>query len=264
MSRSDKRVDMMPLWTDAYMADTTHLETEHHGAYLLLLMKAWRMGTADLPDDDMFLRNTLSYTPKKWRAIRPIIEPFFTIENGRWKHKRLSAEWAKANRLSARKATPKGENGSPGGQGMIVEKVNESNDGENPYAGAEAGAGAGAVGESVSTPPSIIQESLSTETAVQRRQRENRFAEFWEGYGSPVDQLPDACETHWVSLPDLDRDAALAALASRSKPPSIYPLNWLRQRSWEGGTAPLGKSAAPLATKAELDAYTNALWGADQ
>ena len=63
-----KRRDMLPLWTDAYLADTTHLDLEHHGAYFLLIIKAWRNSNYEapsLPDDDMFLRNTLSITQKK-------------------------------------------------------------------------------------------------------------------------------------------------------------------------------------------------------
>lgn len=89
---------MLPLWTDAYLADTTHLDLEHHGAYFLLMMKAWRMSGEEvpsLPDDDMFLRNTLSISQKKWQVLKPYILEFWTLKEGRWTQKRLSEAWEK-------------------------------------------------------------------------------------------------------------------------------------------------------------------------
>lgn len=87
---------MFPLWTDAYLGDTRHLKTIEHGAYLLLLMTAWRSKDGTLPDDDEMLARFTGLTLDKWRKIRPILEPFHTIENGRWIQSRIQDE-RKAN-----------------------------------------------------------------------------------------------------------------------------------------------------------------------
>lgn len=82
----------MPLWTDAYIGDTTHLTCEEHGAYLLLLITAWRTRDCRLPDDDVFLARVTRCTMQKWCKIRARVEPFFNVSNGFWSQKRQKKE----------------------------------------------------------------------------------------------------------------------------------------------------------------------------
>lgn len=82
----------MPLWTDAYLGDTRHLSTIQHGAYLLLLMIAWRSRDCDLPDDDRLLARYTGLTVAQWRRMRPDILAFFDAENGRLIQQRLRDE----------------------------------------------------------------------------------------------------------------------------------------------------------------------------
>lgn len=84
----------MRLWTDSYLADTTHLTTIEHGAYLLLLMAAWRGKSHTLPNDDKLLARYAGVTARQWRRIRPTLEPLFKVEGGVWVNGRLLDEIA--------------------------------------------------------------------------------------------------------------------------------------------------------------------------
>lgn len=88
----------LPLWTDAYLADTLHLSTEEHGAYLLLLMTAWRSPDCTLPDDDDRLARMARVGAKKWAKMRPVLAHFWTVDDGRWKQKRLLKERERAEK----------------------------------------------------------------------------------------------------------------------------------------------------------------------
>jgi uncharacterized protein YdaU (DUF1376 family) len=80
---------ILPLCTDAYLADTTHLTNEEHGCYLLLLMFSWR-NNRPLPDDDLKIARMLHITPGRWRTkIRPSLEPFFDLSGGFFFQKKL-------------------------------------------------------------------------------------------------------------------------------------------------------------------------------
>jgi uncharacterized protein YdaU (DUF1376 family) len=80
-----------PLWTDAYIGDTTHLTTIEHGAYLLLLMAMWR-SDGSLPDDDKILARYARLTPAQWARVSVVVKPFFRAENGKITQGRMTDE----------------------------------------------------------------------------------------------------------------------------------------------------------------------------
>jgi uncharacterized protein YdaU (DUF1376 family) len=87
-----KNTPAVPLFPDAYLYDTRHLSLEEHGAYLLLLLAAWRMPDCALPDDDARLARILSISGKRWAKLKPTIMQFWHLENGHWTQKRLLQE----------------------------------------------------------------------------------------------------------------------------------------------------------------------------
>lgn len=82
----------LPLWTDAYFADTRHLSTLEHGAYFLLLMEAWRRPSCSLPDDDRLLARLAGLDPEGWKEVKPIVMDFWILSRGEWTQKRLKKE----------------------------------------------------------------------------------------------------------------------------------------------------------------------------
>ena len=84
----------MPLYIADYLADTTRLTTEQHGAYLLLIMDYWRNGP--LPDDDGALSNITRLQLPTWKKHRATLSRMFQIEAGEWRHKRIDEELAEA------------------------------------------------------------------------------------------------------------------------------------------------------------------------
>lgn len=99
----------IPLFADSYLADTMHLTTEEHGAYLLLMMAAWRQDDCTLPNDDRKLARIAKLSTRKWAAIRETVFEFWTVEGDRIFQQRLRKERgyvvqkSEANRQNANK-----------------------------------------------------------------------------------------------------------------------------------------------------------------
>jgi len=73
----------MPIWTDAYLADTRHLTAAQHGAYLLLLMEAWRRPSCSLPNDDRQLARWASMSDDEWVENRDVVMGFWRLNKRR-------------------------------------------------------------------------------------------------------------------------------------------------------------------------------------
>lgn len=89
----------MPLYIGDYLADTSHLNAAQHGAYLLLIMRYWQVGS--LPDDDAQLAMIARMGAPEWRKHKPVLRAFF--QDG-WRHPRIDAEIEQANIKYERRA----------------------------------------------------------------------------------------------------------------------------------------------------------------
>lgn len=91
------------IWTDAYLADTSHLTMAEHGGYLKLLIAMWRSG-GYLPNDDKKLARFAAASEKEWFKVKPHLMEFFTEIDGQITQARLLDELEKA-RDRSRKAS---------------------------------------------------------------------------------------------------------------------------------------------------------------
>lgn len=123
----------MPLWTDAYLADTRHLSAAEHGAYLLLMMEAWRRPSCSLPDDDNLLSRLACMSHNEWGAAKDAVMAFWTLDgkSKTWKQKRLSKEHEylqekrKKNRVAAAKRWNDTEKDTANGYANAMPKASQ-------------------------------------------------------------------------------------------------------------------------------------------
>jgi len=97
----------MPIYIGDYLADTGHLSTTQHGAYLLLLMHYWRK--RELPEDDKQLAAIAKLPLRIWLDSKETIQAFFF--DG-WKHKRIEAELQRRAEVSNKRAEAGAKGGS--------------------------------------------------------------------------------------------------------------------------------------------------------
>lgn len=85
----------MPLYLGDYLASTTRLTTEQHGAYLLLIIDYFKHGP--LPDDDRVLAQICRMNADAWSNARSILQAYFKQSKGKWISNRIDEERIKAS-----------------------------------------------------------------------------------------------------------------------------------------------------------------------
>ena len=98
-----KNDQWMPLYIADYLADTQHLSAEQHGAYLMLLMQQWRLGALPLDISELAMMARIDLGGFR-RRVWPKLLKFFDETPGGFVQKRLAAERAHADEVSAKRA----------------------------------------------------------------------------------------------------------------------------------------------------------------
>lgn len=231
----------LPLWTDSYLADASHLSDAEHGRYLLMLIHLWRMPECRFPNDDVWLGRKFSCTREQVAGeLRPLIREFFSTD-GNWLHqKRMTRERTRVmtshqkqsdrakSRWEKEKASSRG-NASPAMQPYPYPEPLNSIDKPNGL-----------------SPP---------------KSPKGDFGAFWlscpRKVGKRAAQLAYARGLARGASPETIQAGMQRYAASRAGQPveyTVHPATWLNQDRWLDEAGASSATAAPLidnATKAE-------------
>lgn len=219
----------MPLYVADYIADTGHLSTLEHGAYMLLIMHYWQNG--GLPTDDKRIARVVRLPFDEWMEIREAISELF---NEGWRHKRIDAELAKTDAIISKRSAA----GKAGASARYGNRMANATD--LPYQ--THGQSQSQSQEDKATP---LSETSSDDGDVPiKRRRESYspdFEAFWKAY--PTDSLMSkkAASDAWKRLDESARTEVMASLPAfkaycASKPDyrPVHAVRYITQRRSEG------------------------------
>lgn len=232
----------MPLWVSDFIGDTQDLDAVEVGAYLMLLMSMWLKG-GSLPDDEGKLKR-VARCGREWSRVWASIKPYFTVEGGQIRNKRLSEELAKVNM----KREVNSRNGARGGRAKALKEnkpsvANATNSPQQP--------------EPYSEPSTV--SSGSNDPSKQKRAREaalsSEFDLFWEGWPNKVGKpkafsaFKTARKSHSLQEIISGRDRYV-----RTKPPDrpwLNPATFLNQERFNDQPAEPDDAGKPKLRKWE-------------
>lgn len=208
----------LPLWTDAYLADTRHLSAEQHGAYLLLLMEAWRRPSCSLPDDEDMLARLACMNAERWASNRDTVMAFWKLDGRKkeWTQSRLTDERsfvAQKSRSQRDKAVSRWQRGKKDDAVAMPEGMPK----HMPQACPDD---APTLTVKVEPNGSTLSEPLVSDLGRARSGKRKingytpEFEAFWSAYPSTEGQSKLNGFKAWQALNATDQAAALASLPS--------------------------------------------------
>lgn len=241
----------LPLWTDAYIADTQHLTNEEHGVYLRLLMFAWRTPDCSLPDDDRRLALMVGVTPKKWASLKNAVMVFWSLEDGRWMQKRLTSEREFVERNRKQKSAA----GFASSEAKALKKRDAAS-----TAVAEPLVTATSTERQQPIPipinKNILSETGSDNVAEKKRKiaYPEAFESFWSAYPKTPNMSKKEAFDSWKRLTTEEREQCIRAVPGyvaflKTKPTleTIHACRFISKRRFEG------HAAAPVEQLAFVD-----------
>jgi uncharacterized protein YdaU (DUF1376 family) len=231
-----KHETWMPLYIADYLGDTMHLTAEQHGAYLLLLMVAWKRG-GHVPDDDTQLA-AITRTGERWQPhCAGIVRAFFAHRDGLLWHGRVLAELEAARENVEKKARA----GSAGAAARWQKDGNRIADALRPQSQTDA--------------PSPSPSPISTADAVERGAKKRATRRCPEDFALTEPMREWAVE----NAPAVDVDLATAKFADHTFKTAItdWPAawrNWLRREQEMAQAKPRHQAAPMRETFKERDA----------
>jgi uncharacterized protein YdaU (DUF1376 family) len=216
----------MPLYVGAYLADTAHLSTVAHGAYLLLIMNYWQRGSA-LPSTDRKLASIARLTDVEWLSIRDDLAEFFIEENGLWRHGKIDVELRRAaqkidaaKRAGEASASARAQAKSTTYQQPLDEP---STDAEQPS------------NHKVRIGKEDNTSSLRSDVTRARRASPPGFDEFWMQYPNKIGKGA-ALKAYTSARSRADQQTIMVGLAKYAAKaddrPWCNPATWLNQDRW--------------------------------
>ena len=106
MTSSEKPKIWMPLYVDAWDRDTRKLTPEEDGCYGRIIRDYWVNGPPDNNDGD--LAALVGLPMSRWLKVRPRLDRFFTVEDGKLRNKRcddLRVEWTERKAIAKERAS---------------------------------------------------------------------------------------------------------------------------------------------------------------
>jgi len=85
----------LPLWTDAYIGDCSHLTDAEHGVYLQILILLWRAPKQRIPNDPEWLARKFRRSLEECqKTVMPVVKEFCQTDGNWITQKRISKEFA--------------------------------------------------------------------------------------------------------------------------------------------------------------------------